>query len=96
MVLGRISEGFTGDLILLGTFETQILPNFKQLWISMALLDTHFMRLLKNLLIQNFLKLGKICVSKVHRKIRSLVKRLCMKAVMSNFITDLNLRSQSM
>ena len=45
----RILKWFTGDLFLRETFHTQILPNAKQLWISMhsVLLNIHFMMLLK-------------------------------------------------
>ena len=44
-------ERFTGDLILRGTFETQILRNSRNLWISnqRALLDIHFMLSLEEL-----------------------------------------------
>ena len=40
-----------------------------------ALLDIHFMMLLEELTHPKFLRLGKICASKVSRKIRSPVKR---------------------
>ena len=55
---GRILELFTGDLILRGTFEKQILPNSKKLRIIMqcALLDIHFIILLEELTYAEFLR----------------------------------------
>ena len=50
-----------GDLILRGNFDPQILPNSKKFLVNIqrALLDIHFMVLLKELTL-NFLELGKI------------------------------------
>ena len=58
---GRILERFTVDLILRWTFETQISPNSKKLWISMQravlYIDTLW-SYWSNFLIQKFLELG--------------------------------------
>ena len=63
-VQGQIPEWFSGDLILRWTFELQILPNSKKLWISMqrALLYRHFIVIEITYSSKTFLELGQICV----------------------------------
>ena len=77
-----IHERFTRDLIWRGNLDPQILPNSKEFWSSMqhALLDIHFMALLKELTRSKFLR---IITSPC--KIRSLVQRSWIQALSCEF-----------
>ena len=83
---GRILERFTGDLIL-QCLKHGIYPNLR--YFERVSYSNNFIKCLYNrarsILMHNFLELGKICVLKVHRKIRAPVNRLRIRPQNRNY-----------